>query len=155
MGCFGEQPQGQILQLDDRPGASAFALKKIGWERLVAAMTDCARDSSGGGVGCFRGSAPSSRREEFERDLDDELRLHLELRVADLMRAGQSKESAERQARLEMGSREKFKDEVRATAGIRFFDELSQDLRYALRVMLAESRSSPWLRSVLSLWESG
>jgi putative ABC transport system permease protein len=79
------------------------------------------------------------RRNQFERDLDDELRLHIELRVADLVRAGQSKEAATRQARMEMGSRERYKDEVRATAGIRFFDELSQDLRYALRVL----RQSP------------
>lgn len=78
-------------------------------------------------------------RNKFEQDLDDELRLHIELRAADLMRAGQTKDNAERQARLELGSREKFKDEVRATAGIRFFDELSQDLRYALRVL----RQSP------------
>ncbi|HTB11945.1 MAG TPA: ABC transporter permease [Bryobacteraceae bacterium] len=78
-------------------------------------------------------------RNKFEQDLDDELRLHLELRAADLARAGHSKDSAERQARLELGSREKFKDEVRGTAGIRFFDELSQDLRYALRIL----RQSP------------
>lgn len=78
-------------------------------------------------------------RHKFEQDLDDELRLHIELRAADLMRAGQTKDDAERQARLELGSREKYKDEVRATAGIRFFDELSQDLRYALRVL----RQSP------------
>src|SRR3984957_21037277 len=83
-------------------------------------------------------------RESFEKDLDDELRLHFELCVADLIRAGQSKDSAERQARLEMGSREKFKDEVRATAGIRFFDELSQDLLYALRVL----RHSPVFMAV-------
>jgi putative ABC transport system permease protein len=79
------------------------------------------------------------RRTKFEQDLDDELRLHIELRAADLIRAGQSKDSADRQARLELGSREKFKDEVRATTGIRFFDELSQDLRYALRIL----RQSP------------
>jgi putative ABC transport system permease protein len=76
------------------------------------------------------------RRNQFEQDLDDELRLHIELRAADLMRAGHSKESAVREARLELGSRERFKDEVRATAGIRFFDDLSQDLRYGLRVLL-------------------
>jgi putative ABC transport system permease protein len=75
------------------------------------------------------------RRNQFEQDLDDELRLHVELRAADLVRAGNSRESAERQARLELGSRERFKDEVRAIAGMRFFDELSQDLRYALRVL--------------------
>jgi predicted permease len=80
-----------------------------------------------------------TRRTAWEQDLDDELRLHLDLRAADLMRAGQSKESAERQARLELGSRERFKDEVRAIAGIRFLDELSQDLRYSFRVL----RQSP------------
>jgi putative ABC transport system permease protein len=75
------------------------------------------------------------RRKVWEDDLDDELRLHLELRASDLERTGLSKEAAERQARLEMGSREGFKDEIRATAGMRFLDELSQDVRYALRVL--------------------
>jgi putative ABC transport system permease protein len=80
-----------------------------------------------------------TRRSILERDLDDELRLHVELRAADLVRSGQSKESAESQARLELGPRERFKEELRAVAGIRFFDELAQDLRYSFRVL----RQSP------------
>jgi predicted permease len=79
------------------------------------------------------------RRRAWEQDLDDELRLHVELRAADLTRSGLAQDAAERQARSELGSRERYKDEVRATAGVRFFDELSQDLRYALRVL----RQSP------------
>jgi len=43
-------------------------------------------------------------RTRWERDLDDELRSHLEHRAADLIRAGHSPRDAERQARLELGS---------------------------------------------------
>jgi hypothetical protein len=78
-------------------------------------------------------------RGDWEQELDQELREHVELRAADLMRSGLSKEDAERRARIELGSREKYKEEVRAASGIRLFDELSQDLRYAFRVL----RQSP------------
>jgi len=80
-----------------------------------------------------------ARRHSWERDLDDELHLHLELRAADLMRAGHSRDQAEQLARRELGSRERYKEEVRAGVGIRYLDELAQDLRYALRMM----RQSP------------
>ena len=84
------------------------------------------------------------RRSGWERDLDDELRLHVELRAEDLKRSGVSAAEAERQARLELGSREAYKEEARAAYGLRWFDELRQDLRYATRTL----RRSPGFASV-------
>ena len=74
-------------------------------------------------------------RSNWERDLDDELRLHVDLRAADLIRSGVPAANAERLARLELGSRETYKEEVRAAFGLRWFDELRQDLRYAWRML--------------------
>jgi hypothetical protein len=75
------------------------------------------------------------RRDRFEDGLDAELRHHIELRTADLIRSGLSPEAAERQARLELGSRERYKDEARAAFGLRWLDDLGHDLRYAARVL--------------------
>jgi predicted permease len=75
------------------------------------------------------------RRRAFEDDMDAEMRFHLESRAADLRRRGLSVAEAARQARLEFGSVEKQKDEGRASAGLRLFDETRGDLRYALRTL--------------------
>ncbi len=75
------------------------------------------------------------RRDRFEDGLDAELRHHIELRAADLERSGLSPADAARQARLELGSRERYKDEARAAFGLRWLDDLRHDLRYALRVL--------------------
>ena len=76
-----------------------------------------------------------TRRLTWERDLDEEIRLHMQLRAEDLTRAGLAPTDAQRQARIELGSREACKEETRAASGLRWFDELRQDLRYAVRVM--------------------
>jgi len=72
-------------------------------------------------------------RGAFEDAMDDEMRFHLENRTADLMRRGLPSAEAARQARLEFGSIEKQKDLARASVGLRLLDEISGDLRYALR----------------------
>src|SRR5260370_9384328 len=77
------------------------------------------------------------RRAKMERDMAEELRLHIELRARDLARTGVSQVEAERRARLEFGPREAFQEQCREARGLRLLDELRQDLRYALRTLKA------------------
>ena len=73
------------------------------------------------------------RRQRFEDGLSEELRFHLDAYAEDLVRSGVSPAEAQRRARLEFGSTEALKEDLRAARGQRLFDELLQDLRYATR----------------------
>ncbi|HVT60520.1 MAG TPA: ADOP family duplicated permease [Thermoanaerobaculia bacterium] len=75
------------------------------------------------------------RRPDWEDDLEQELRSHVELRAAELARAGLTAEQAQREARLELGRRETYKEQCRAAHGLRWPDELRQDLRFASRML--------------------
>ena len=57
-------------------------------------------------------------RPALEADMRDEFRLHHELRAADLERQGVAPEAAARQARLEFGSTERYKEEARRSRGL-------------------------------------
>ena len=73
------------------------------------------------------------RRQRFEDGVSDELRFHIDAYAEDLVRSGVAPEDARRRARLEFGSPESVKEELRAARGQRLFDELWQDSRYAVR----------------------
>src|SRR5215469_3482874 len=75
------------------------------------------------------------RRSALASQIDEELRFHLESRTADLIAQGLSPEEAARQARLELGSANTHRDEVRRSLGLRWFDDLIADLRYATRIL--------------------
>ena len=75
------------------------------------------------------------RRSEFESEMDDEFAFHREERAKELMRRGVPRREAVRRARLEFGSEAHFKEEARAARGLRWFDELRGDLRYARRLL--------------------
>jgi predicted permease len=77
----------------------------------------------------------SPRTEEME----DELLSHVQLRADDLERSGLNRAQAERQARIELGGRERWKEECYQAMGSSFFESLVQDVRFALRVL----RKSP------------
>ena len=73
------------------------------------------------------------RRSSFEEEMGEEMRFHLQQRAADLERRGLTPAEAARQSRLEFGSIEKQKDLARAGIGLRALDELTGDLRGAVR----------------------
>jgi len=75
-------------------------------------------------------------RSKIERELDDELRFHIEQETAKYVRTGENPEHAVRHARLALGGLEQTKEECRDARGTRFLDDLGQDLRYAIRALL-------------------
>ncbi|WP_348264406.1 ABC transporter permease [Telmatobacter sp. DSM 110680] len=81
-----------------------------------------------------------SRRRQLESEMESELLLHLEALTADLERAGHSPAEAVRRARIALGPALVHKEEMRASLGLRWFDELRADVRYGFRI-LAKSPS--------------
>jgi len=71
-----------------------------------------------------------------EKELDRELRFHLEEHVAELMQAGMSRADAEATARRAFGGVDQIKETVRDTWHVRALRDSVQDLRYGLRVLL-------------------
>src|SRR3989440_7655708 len=78
------------------------------------------------------------RRGNMERELDDELRFHLERETEKHIRAGMKTEDASRHARIAFGGIERVKDESRDARGVALVDAMSQDLRYAIRGLRAK-----------------
>ena len=77
------------------------------------------------------------RRADLERQMADELSFHIDARATDLMsRLGLPQAEALRQARIEFGSVEKYKDESRASLGLRLIDDLRNDVRFARRALI-------------------
>ncbi len=74
-----------------------------------------------------------SRR--VDADLDQEVHSHLEMLIAENIRAGMPPREAQRAARIELGGVEQVKEQVRDSRTGAFLDSLLQDLRFALRQM--------------------
>ena len=72
-------------------------------------------------------------RSAFERDMDDELRFHLESRTAHFVNQGLSPEDAARRARLEFGNPEAWEESCREARKLHLVDDLQADMHFALR----------------------
>ncbi|HEX6808987.1 MAG TPA: ADOP family duplicated permease [Gemmatimonadaceae bacterium] len=78
------------------------------------------------------------RRRDMERELDAELRVHLEREAEKYERLGIPPELAARRARVAFGGVERTKDESRDRRGTAFIESIGQDVRYAARGIRAK-----------------
>src|SRR6187549_3740860 len=74
-------------------------------------------------------------RSRMERDMDREMRFHVEVRADDLQRGGLSRAEAERRARAEFGDVVRWKEAGRDARGLRLVDDFGADVRYAVRIL--------------------
>lgn len=77
------------------------------------------------------------RLDHREREMDEEMRFHLQMEAQELARDGLSPVDAERRARLSFGGVERHKEDGRDARGMRLLEDLGQDLRYAARQWVA------------------
>lgn len=77
----------------------------------------------------------ATSRSRLEREMDEELAFHLESYTRELIRRGLEPGEAARRARIELGGTAIQKEHMRASLGLRLWDDLRADLRYALRAL--------------------
>ena len=78
-------------------------------------------------------------RSSMEREIDAELRAHIEMRIEDNLAAGMSPEAARRDALLRFGNPALIRERASAADAALFLESIGSNLRYALRQL----RKSP------------
>ena len=75
------------------------------------------------------------QRREVKRQIDEELRFHMETRVAENIAAGLSPQEAAREARKRFGNLQSVREECRDVRGASLGETLTQDIRFGLRML--------------------
>jgi predicted permease len=83
----------------------------------------------------FGGLRALLRRREVEQDMDEELRAFLQASAERKIQSGMSATEAHRAARIEMGSLESVKEEIRGAGWETAVEALWTDVRYSVRIL--------------------
>lgn len=75
------------------------------------------------------------KRQRVEQELDKELRFHIEQQIEENRAAGMTAEEARLAAVRAVGGIAQIQEQCRDKRGLRFIDDLAQDLRYAVRTL--------------------
>jgi putative ABC transport system permease protein len=93
----------------------------------------------------------SVRGHQRDRELEEELRIHLELAAEDERRRGGTPGDAERVVALQQGGLARAMDALRDQRGLPWLDELIADLRYAMRGIVRAPSFAAAVVGVLAL----
>jgi predicted permease len=88
-------------------------------------------------------------QKQLDRDLDEELASHLEMHIADNLRAGMATAEARRQALLKLGGLQQIKELYRERRAITWLETLLRDANFGFRMLLKNKGFS--LVAVLAL----
>src|SRR5882724_5734373 len=73
------------------------------------------------------------RRQHLDRDLQDEMQQHFDLKVQEHIASGMTPEQARRTARLDFGNMALAQEQTREKLGFPVLESILYDLRYGLR----------------------
>src|SRR5215475_4695727 len=76
------------------------------------------------------------RRNQFDRELEEEMRFHLEMKAQENSEAGMGPEEARYAARRQFGNQTLLQEVSREMWGVRSIETLFQDLRYGMRLLM-------------------
>jgi predicted permease len=75
------------------------------------------------------------RKEQSEKQLDAELRFHIERQISDYVAKGMAPQEARRRAHLDFGGLEPIKQETRESRRANWVDEFRQDVTFGVRIL--------------------